>query len=189
VVRFGNVLGSRGSVVHTFQTQIERGGPITITHPQMTRFFMTIPEAVHLVIQAGGFGAGGELFVLNMGEPIKVVDLAKDLIRLSGLGEDDIPITFTGMRPGEKLHESLYDDDMRTGATAHSEVLRVIGTEPCLAVDLDSVVSRLEEAAREGDELAIHALLKGTVPGFVSTRTPRALPAPDAALRVIKNAR
>jgi len=184
VVRFGNVLGSRGSVVHTFKTQIERGGPITITHPQMTRYFMTIPEAVHLVIQAGGLGAGGELFVLNMGDPIKVVDLAKDLIRLSGLGEDDIQLTFTGMRPGEKLHESLYDDDMRTDATAHPEVLRVSGPDPCLAPELDDVVARLEEAARRGDETAILSLLRQTVPGFVTTRAPRADPTP---FRVIRN--
>jgi FlaA1/EpsC-like NDP-sugar epimerase len=165
-VRFGNVLGSRGSVVNTFKQQIEQGGPVTVTDPEMTRFFMTIPEAVHLVLQASGNGTGGELFVLDMGEPVRIVDLAKDLIKLSGLGENDIPIVFTGVRPGEKLHEALFDQGMKTRSTAHPEVLEVVGADAASGRDLDRIVSRLEEAARMGDRVSIDALLAEAVPGF-----------------------
>ena len=171
-VRFGNVLGSRGSVVNTFKRQIEQGGPITVTDPQMTRFFMTIPEAVHLVLQASGKGTGGELFVLDMGDPVRIVDLAKDLIKLSGLGEDDIPIVFTGMRPGEKLHEALFDPGMQTRPTAHPGVLEVAGADVSISMDLDSLVRRLGEAASMGDRVAIDALLGEAVPGFTPAPRP-----------------
>jgi FlaA1/EpsC-like NDP-sugar epimerase len=129
VVRFGNVLGSRGSVIPTFKRQIERGGPVTITDPEMKRFFMTIPEAVHLVLVAGGLGTGGELFVLDMGEPIRIVDLAHDVMRLSGVSPETVPIRFSGLRPGEKLIEALWEDSAVIDRTEHEGVLRVTEDE------------------------------------------------------------
>ena len=166
-VRFGNVLGSRGSVVHTFKQQIERGGPVTVTHPDMTRFFMTIPEAVHLVLHASGEGKGGDLFMLDMGEPVKIVQLAKDLIRLSGLEEHDVPIVFSGIRNGEKLHEVLFDTGCRTQPTSHPEVFLVVGPDPCMDADLATLIPQLERAANRGDRVAIARLLEQTIPGFV----------------------
>jgi FlaA1/EpsC-like NDP-sugar epimerase len=165
VVRFGNVLGSRGSVVPLFKQQIERGGPLSVTHPDMKRFFMTIPEAVALVLHAGGLGRRGELFVLNMGKPVRIVDLAHDLITLSGFSPSDVPIVFTGLRPGEKLEESLWEDDAVVSETSHPDVLQVL--EPSNAGgDLLATVTALEAAARSSDRLQLESALVQWIPTF-----------------------
>ncbi len=124
VVRFGNVLGSRGSLIPALKMQIQRGGPVRVTHPDMMRFFMTIPEAAQLIVQAGVYGKRGEIFILDMGEPMSVLEVAKDIIRLHGLEPDvTMPIVFTGTRPGEKLNEELTYDSEKTGATAHPQIM------------------------------------------------------------------
>jgi FlaA1/EpsC-like NDP-sugar epimerase len=166
VVRFGNVLGSRGSVVPLFKAQIEAGGPICITHPDMKRFFMTIPEAVHLVLQAGGMGRGGELFVLNMGEPLRVVELAEDLVRLSGLNPDDVPIVYTGLRPGEKLEEALWETGATVSETSHPGVLQVTEEPPTDFDAFSRLVDTLSMAARQGNPQTVRTALRACLSTF-----------------------
>jgi FlaA1/EpsC-like NDP-sugar epimerase len=166
VVRFGNVLGSRGSVVPRFKRQIAAGGPVTVTHPEMKRYFMTIPEAVHLVLQASTLSKGGENYILDMGQPVRIVDLAEDLIRLSGLEPGkDIKIVFTGIRPGEKISEDLWDKGFSYSPTAHPDIHHVDSEEVISSEDLQRVVDELLTYAREGKPDAIQDLLSQTIPG------------------------
>ncbi len=173
VVRFGNVLGSRGSVLLLFKRQIDHGGPVTVTHPEMERYFMTIPEAVHLVLQASAMGVGGEVFVLNMGEQIRILDLAQDLIRLSGLEPGkDIEIEFTGIRPGEKLREALWDEGADYVSTAHPDVLRLNENEIMTSLDLQAAVCQLIDLSRDGDPDQVVGMLNKIVPGASVSSTP-----------------
>ena len=172
VVRFGNVLGSRGSVVPTFKNQIAKGGPVTITHPEICRYFMTIPESVQLVLQAAVLNSQssqGQIFMLNMGQPIKIVDLAKDLIHLSGyeVGKD-VEIVFTGLRPGEKLYEELLVEGEEYQPTAHEKVLVVKNASQIIPTDLDQTVNILFEAAEQNDINLIVFLLDRLVAGYNS---------------------
>jgi FlaA1/EpsC-like NDP-sugar epimerase/EAL domain-containing protein (putative c-di-GMP-specific phosphodiesterase class I) len=167
VVRFGNVLGSRGSVVPTFQKQIETGGPVTITHPDICRYFMTIPEAVQLVLQAAVLSRGGEVFMLNMGEPVKIVDLARDLIELSGyeVGKD-IEIVFTGLRPGEKLYEELLNAGEEYQTTKHPKLLVVKNASATIPDNLNLTFTSLCQAAMENNSNLILFLLEQVVSGY-----------------------
>jgi len=171
-VRFGNVLNSSGSVIPIFRKQIERGGPVTVTHPDMTRYFMTIPEAVSLVVQAGAIGGRGQVFVLDMGEPVRIIDLAQNMIRLSGkeprLPNDtattarDVKITFIGSKAGEKIHEELWSEDESVGATTHPKIMRL--SRPPVDPDwLAEQLGELERLADEGDTLEVVGKLRNVV--------------------------
>lgn len=164
-VRFGNVLDSAGSVVPIFRKQIADRRAITVTHPDMKRFFMTIPEAAQLVLHAGAMGSGGEIFVLKMGQPVRIVDLARDLIRLSGLIPGlDVPIEFTGLRPGEKIEERLFDEGETLDLTSHPAI-SVVKTSPFLSIDLPRLVQRIVTTA-SSDERELRSLLVEMVPEY-----------------------
>ena len=176
VVRFGNVLGSRGSVVPLFKRQIARGGPITITHPDMKRYFMTIPEAVYLVLQAATMGNGGETYVLNMGEQIRILDLAEDLIRLSGLEPGkDIDIIFTGIRPGEKLSEDLWDSGSAFERTPHPDIYQLDGNEDMRGEVLQKSIDEIISLAKDGDFPAVLGMMDDLIPGA----SVRSMPPPE----------
>jgi FlaA1/EpsC-like NDP-sugar epimerase len=173
-VRFGNVLGSRGSVVPVFKRQIARGGPVTVTHPEMERYFMTIPEAVHLVLQAASLGEGGETLLLRMGKPVRILSLAEDLIRLSGLEPGkDIPILFTGVRPGEKLSEQLWEDETELKPTGHPDILRLIGENHAVdSADLNRMLDEMAALAGKGEARKLIEMMNRTVGGTVGQAPP-----------------
>jgi FlaA1/EpsC-like NDP-sugar epimerase len=174
VVRFGNVLGSRGSIIPIFKQQIANGGPVTITHPEMFRFFMTIPEAVYLVLQAASMENGGETFVLNMGEPIRILSLAEDLIRLSGLEPyRDVEISFTGVRPGEKMTEELWEEGTPLLKTSHPDIFRLDADVSLLHPGLSQALDSLSASARSGDTDVIINLLDRLIPGCSILEAPR----------------
>ncbi len=174
VVRFGNVLGSRGSIIPIFKNQIANGGPVTITHPDMYRFFMTIPEAVYLVLQSASMGNGGEVFVLNMGKPVRILDLAEDLIKLSGLEpHKDIEITFTGIRVGEKLVEELWEDDAPLAKTSHPDIFRLEKeTALTASLNLNQAIETLTSLSQSPQTEAIAAYLDSLIPGSTIRSTP-----------------
>jgi FlaA1/EpsC-like NDP-sugar epimerase len=165
-VRFGNVVGSAGSVIPLFKKQIAMGGPVTVTHPEVTRFFMTIPEASQLILQAGAMGNGGEIFILDMGTPIKIDDMARDLIRFSGFEPDaDIEIEYIGLRPGEKLHEELITEGEGILPTSHEKILVLKGIDCNLDV-LNGEIETLAQLAAERDVISIKDKLQTTIPGY-----------------------
>ncbi len=169
--RFGNVLGSNGSVIPHFRKQIEKGGPVTITHPDIIRYFMTIPEACELVLQAGTMGAGGEIYVFDMGEPVKILDLAKRMIKLSGFTPDvDIKIKFIGLRPGEKLYEELLSNNATTIPTHHDKIM--ISKDPLISFDeIEVLCKQIIRSAVKRDKLQVVRLLKDIVPEFISNNS------------------
>jgi FlaA1/EpsC-like NDP-sugar epimerase len=164
IVRFGNVFGSAGSVIPRFREQIVRGGPVTVTHPEITRFFMSIAEATQLLLQAALQGRSGEILVLDMGEPVRIADLARDMIRLSGMTEADIPIEFTGLRPGEKLYEEVLASDEATKPTRHPKLFVAVARE----ASEDAVRQMVAwcERDRPADEAEVRARLASWIPEY-----------------------
>lgn len=169
--RFGNVLGSNGSVIPHFKKQIEKGGPVTITHPDIVRYFMTIPEACELVLQAGTMGKGGEIFVFDMGEPVKIKDLAIKMIKLSGFEpEIDIKLKYTGLRPGEKLYEELLSDGTKNLPTPHEKIM--VSMDPHMEFEeIESLANKITKAALRRDKIEVVKLLKKIVPEFISNNS------------------
>ncbi|MEI6563607.1 MAG: polysaccharide biosynthesis protein [bacterium] len=174
-VRFGNVVGSSGSAIPLFQSQIKAGGPVTVTHPEMTRYFMTIPEASQLVLQAGSQGEGGEIFILEMGTPVKIDAMARDLIRLSGKEPDrDIKIVYTGLRPGEKLYEELITHGEGIAPTTHEKIMVLRRSEMTNGSHRDQIVSVLNELTADAnafDAPRIRATLNRLIPEYSPSDT------------------
>ena len=170
-VRFGNVLGSSGSVIPIFEEQIKNGMPVTVTHPEVTRYFMSIPEAAQLILQAGAMGQGGEIFMLEMGAQIRIADMARDLIRLYGLEPDrDIPIEFVGLRPGEKLYEELITEDEGIVSTEHQKI-RVLKENPFNSVEIDRLIDELLSVTKTFHADLIKKQLKKIVPEYSPQKT------------------
>jgi FlaA1/EpsC-like NDP-sugar epimerase len=166
--RFGNVLGSSGSVIPLFRQQIEAGGPVTVTHPEITRFFMTIPEACQLVLEAGAMGKGGEIFMFDMGKPIKIIDLARNMIRLSGLKPDeDIKIVFSGLRPGEKLYEELLLRSENHLPTHHPRIM-IAKVSPADHTIIESLITGLKVKVSERNDFEVVSFFKKMVPEYRS---------------------
>ena len=170
--RFGNVLGSNGSVINRFKDQILKGGPVTVTHPNITRYFMTIPEACQLVLEAGSMGNGGEIFVFDMGEPVTISDLAKKMIRLYGfIPNIDIDISYSGLRPGEKLYEELLSDAENTLKTYHEKIMIAKVREVALK-DIESKFNQFRKLVNSAEnENELVALMKALVPEFISNNS------------------
>jgi FlaA1/EpsC-like NDP-sugar epimerase len=170
--RFGNVLGSNGSVIIRFKEQIEKGGPVTVTHPNITRYFMTIPEACQLVLEAGSMGNGGEIFVFDMGQPVAIADLAKKMIRLYGLIPNiDVNITYSGLRPGEKLYEELLNDEENTTQTYHDKILIAKVRDVSFDLVYQSTIELENILNTTNDEMQLVSKMKELVPEYISNNS------------------